>query len=300
MNVLAFTPTHGDALKRETVESVRSQDWGGTLHHEISRHNPHTAADRWRNVQAQFVRARDMALSGDYDALWLVEHDMDVPPDAIAKMAATDADVVYGVYLFRHRSYTISAFRYENNRNIGMSLMQYPAELERAKRAGEWEVSGVGFGCTLIRTDVLKRIPFRGGVKGNRYPDTPFSQDCVTAGIRQVARFDVPCLHWCEDTSKWLHPYVHSIGKMMQVEALQTVNINVKGQTIRLVEGENAELPVDAAHDAERAGFVRIIASAAEIKAQAQADDSADKVEKRTPAKSRTSARKRTNRAKAS
>lgn len=294
MNVLAFTPTYGDALRSETVESVAGQEWGGTLHHEISRHNPHTAADRWRNVQAQFERGRQMALDGDYDALWLVEHDMQVPPDAIAKMAATDAQVVYGVYLFRHRSYTLSAFRYEGDRNVGMSLMQYPAELAAAMAAGQWQVSGVGFGCTLIRRETLQRVEFRGGIEGNRYPDTPFAQDCVRLGIRQIARFDVPCLHYCPDLKQWLHPYQHAVGELMRVEVLQSVNLNAAGKTVALVAGEEAELPVDAAHDAERAGFVRIIASAAEIKAQAQADDPADKVEKRTPAKRRTSARKRT------
>lgn len=288
MKVLAFTPTFGDALMGETVESVASQRWsGGTLHHEISRHNPHTGADSWRNVQAQFVRGREMFLAGDYDAMWLVEHDMQVPPDALAKMAVTDAPVVYGVYLFRHKSYTVSAFRYDNDRNVGMSLMQYPQELRQAKAAGQYRVSGVGFGCTLIHRPVLERIEMRGGIDGNRYPDLSFAHDCLREGFVQIARFDVPCLHYCPEMDMWLHPYNHAVGELVKVEVLQTVNVNAAGQTVRLIAGEEAELPTETARDAERAGFVRIIASAAEIKAQAQADEPADKVTKRTPTKRR-------------
>lgn len=288
-NVLAFTPTYADAMRQETVRSVAAaiESFEGTAHHTISKHNPFGPGD-YRNVQAQFERAWDLCLAGDYDALWLVEHDMQVPLHALQTMYYTDAPVVYGVYLFRHKSWTISAFRYDNNVNIGMSLMQYPLEIEQAWQAGQWEVSGVGFGCTLIRRDVLERIKPRGGTDNNKYPDLTFGLDCIRSGVKQVARFDVPCLHWCEDVRMWLDPMKHAVGKLMKVSALQNVIVNANGQTVRMEAGNEYELPADVASDAERAGFVRIIASAAEVKA-AQ-DEKPDEVIKRTPKRKATKA----------
>lgn len=288
-NVLTFTPTHGSAMRAETVGSVNEAiaAFGGTAHHEVSRHNPFGPGD-WRNVQAQFERGRELCLAGDYDALWTVEHDMVVPRHALQAMYYTNAPVVYGVYLFRHKSWTLSAFRYDNDVNVGMSLMQYPQELEQAWQAGQWDVSGVGFGCTLIRREVLEAIPFRGGTDAIKYPDLPFAQDCIRAHVRQVARLDVPCLHWCEDVRMWLDPKLHSVGKLMKVEALQSVNVNAHGQTVHMDAGSEYELPAEVAHDMERAGYVRVIASAAEVKA-AQADEKPDAVTKRTPIKAKAS-----------
>ncbi len=285
-NVLTFTPTFGGAMRAETVGSVSEaiDAFDGTANHEVSYHNPHGPGD-WRNVQAQFERAWGLCLAGGYDALWLVEHDMQVPRHALQTMYYTNAPVVYGVYLFRHKSWTLSAFRYDNDVNVGISLMQYPAELEQAWQTGEWDVSGAGFGCKLIRRDVLERIKPRGGTEADRYPDLPFARDCVQQHVRQVARMDVQCLHWCEDVQMWLHPKIHSVGKLMLVDVLQSVNLNAQGQTVRLVAGEQAELPEDVAHDAERAGFVRVVASAAEVKAETMADE---KPAKRAQAKSKT------------
>ena len=87
----------------------------------------------------------------------------------------------------------------------------------------------------------------------------------------------------------WLHPKIHSVGELMLVEALQNVNIGAQGQTVHMEAGKEYELPVDVAHDAERAGFVRVVASAAEIKAAKVADEKPDAVTKRTPIKSKAS-----------
>ena len=50
----------------------------------------------------QSTMKRSMALAGGFDALLLVENDMILPPDALLKMAAVDADVVCGLYVNRH------------------------------------------------------------------------------------------------------------------------------------------------------------------------------------------------------
>ena len=48
------------------------------------------------------MRRGQWRFAGGFDALLLVENDMILPPDALLKMAAVDADVVYGLYVNRH------------------------------------------------------------------------------------------------------------------------------------------------------------------------------------------------------
>jgi hypothetical protein len=254
--VLLYVPTYADALLPETVASVEAQVFDGTLTVEYGQHNVgETARER---ILANQRNARRMVLDGDYDALMFVEHDMSIPANAVQRLADTDAPVVYGVYLFRHRSYMLNAFRYENDRNLGMSLMNYPDDLATAREAGIWPVSGTGFGCTFIRRDVLKQIDFRCGEDGP-HADMIFSRDCLQAGIRQVARFDVPCLHYCPEAGKWLNPEGDALGTLTEVEALQAVNIAPRGVLHRLEVGKRYELPTDTVGDYVRAGFVVVI-----------------------------------------
>ncbi len=251
--LLVFTPTYGDALRPETVASVNAQQFDGSLTHEISYHNPYPIGDM-RNVTAQYQRARDLLLAGDYDALLTVEHDMVLPPDAAQRLWDTDAPVVYGVYMLRHGSNVLNLWRYTGGRNLGMSLSLYPDELRRARRAKTWRVSGVGFGCTLIRREVLERIPFRQDPSGNA-PDIPFALDCLQRGVVAVGRFDVACGHI--EGGKVLKPYVNG-GIVARAYALQDVTVNVEGESRRLVKDRYYTLPLPVAGELARAGYVRL------------------------------------------
>ena len=255
-NVLVFTPTYSTLLRSETIQSVAGQDFAGTWTHEISRHNPHD--DAGLNVWAQYRRGRDMALAGGYDAMLTVEHDMMLPSYALERLYATNAPVVYGVYLLRHKSYTINAYRYENDRNIGMSLMHYPLELAEARAAGVWKVSGVAFGCTLIRREVLKQYAFDINPH-HRYPDMDFAEWCIRNNVKQLARLDVECLHYCPEDGRWLEIGKHEMGQIIKVRALQSVTAYVVDRTVRMEQGNEYELPVRGIDDLQRAGFIEIV-----------------------------------------
>ncbi len=206
MRVLAFTATYGAGPRAETLKSVAALAWDGLLEHVVSWHNPYPEGDP-RNVTAQMERGRRLALDGNYDALFSVEHDMRLPVNALQRLWAVGAPVAYGVYAFRHGSPILNAYeRYAApSRNIGESLSLHPRALTRALGLVVVEVSGVGFGCTLIRRAVLERIRFRNRDGEHNGADVNFAMDCLAGGFRQMADFGVPCGHW--DGQRWLEPY---------------------------------------------------------------------------------------------
>lgn len=259
--ILVYTPTFTDealgvGLQAETVESVKALDFDGDLEWVVSDENPHPGRDM-KNVQHQFEKGRGLAIEGDYDALMLIEHDMIVPPHAVQALWDTDAPVVYGSYVFRHKLGWVNLFQYVGKNNIGMSLTLYPKDMQWARQAGEIEVSGAGFGCLLLKRTVFTNIPFRD--TGNA-PDLPFAYDCVTRGIKQMGRTDVECGHIDTDNNNViLWPYREGFGIVARVEAMQSVNVNDEGQTLRMVKGERYSMSIGAAKDLERAGYARII-----------------------------------------
>ena len=208
-----------------------------------------------RNILTQYQRAWELALAGGYDALLTVEHDMVLPANALQRLYNTDAAVVYGVYMLRHGTKTLNAWQYVNNRSMGMSLSLYPAELNRYRRRGWGRVGGVGWGCTLIRREILTRISPR-YTDDTDAGDIRFSIDCLHAGIKMIARFDVPCLH-IEPDGTVLHPYRNG-GIVSRVLALQAVTVNSEGQTIAMKPGSYYSVPPDLASDLQRAGYVTI------------------------------------------
>jgi hypothetical protein len=259
MTVLIFTPTHEDGPRPETVESVSQQTFTD-YHHEISWLDNPLPGRRMENVIAQYQKAWKMALAGGYDALLTVEHDMILPANAVQKLYETDSPVVYGVYMLRHGIPTLSAWQYINTTNLGMSLSLYPKEVIAARKQGWARVCGVGWGCTLIRREVLERVNVR-STGGGDAGDMAFATDCVRANILQIARFDVPCKHIMPDGTI-LDPYRGGI--VARVLALQTVNARVGQQSLPMKKDRYYTIPPEDAYELQRAGYVKITNAAVE------------------------------------
>lgn len=256
MTLLVFTPTIGNEMRPETVSSIKAQVTDVPHVWEVGYHNPFPG-QKMRNVVAQYQRARDLCLAGDYDAMLTVEHDMVLPPDAIQKLYHTDAPVVYGVYMLRHGAYTLNAWQYINDRNLGMSLSLYPDEVKRYREQGWGRVCGVGWGCTLIRRPVLERLQIHSANEADA-GDLTFATECLRAGFVQIARFDVPCDHIDDRSGRILKPFSQGGGAVGRVYVLQSVTANVNGQSVPLKVGRYYTLPPDVAKDLARAGYVRI------------------------------------------
>lgn len=207
--VLVYVPTYTGTGHPMAESSALSLQFDGIIDVEIvdGAERFGWPQDKSGNLLEQQQNARQLAIGGDYDWLLFHENDMLVQPDVVTKMVALDADVVYSPYMFRHGRPIISAFRYENDHALGMSLTNYPDELRQAWIDGVVRVSGAGFGCTLISRKVFTAIDFRRD-KHTGYADLPFARDCLAAGFTSMALFSSPSLHY--DGEKWLSTGGHS------------------------------------------------------------------------------------------
>lgn len=250
--LLVFTPTFGDGPRPETLEAIDRLRFDGELVREVSWHNPFPGADNMRNVTAQYQRAHDLVIFGSFDALLCVEHDM-VPPRHAAQTLWDDGgQVVYGVYRLRHGDVVINLFAKEG-RTIGTPLSMLPAEMRKGRAAGRMEIAGLGFGCTLMRRDVLEKIRFR-DEHGNA-PDVPFAEDCLRRGVAQFGRFDVPCGHIAEGVL--LEPYTEE-GIAARVYALEDATLESKGEPYFIERGRYYTVPPSDALRWRAGGYVRI------------------------------------------
>jgi hypothetical protein len=250
LHLLVFTPITPGGLRPETVASIVGQQTRQRVDWEIGRCNPHPGRDM-RNVLAQYNYGRELCLSGPYDALLTVEQDMVIPSHTIEALCDTPAPVVYGTYLLRHNDPVLNAWQYIGNKALGMSLDRYPAELAGYRKGGVGRVSGVGFGCTLIRRSALEAIPFRQDM-GDHAPDMPFAFDCVRQGITQLARFDVRCGHYHEGAIL----DIDMAAATVTVTVLQPVNILLGGRGVALTVGMQVELPPKQAQTLAGLGYV--------------------------------------------
>lgn len=252
--LLIFTPTYADGPRPEMLGGVSQQTFTD-FHHEVSWLDNPLPGRKMENVIAQYQKAWRMALDGGYDALLTLEHDMVIPANAVQRLWNTDAPVVYAVYMLRHGIPTLSAWQYINNRALGMSLSLYPDEVRKGRQQGWLEVCGVGWGCTLIRREVLEKVTVRStGVSDAG--DLAFATDCVRGGIRQIARFDVPCEHIMPDGTV-LHPYRGGI--VARVLALQTLNARIGRESKPLKKDRYYTIPPEDAIELARAGYVKIM-----------------------------------------
>lgn len=224
----------------------------------ISKNNPYPAGE-YANVLHQYRAAEVLIHERGYRALFCVEHDMWVQEDALDKLDEVDAPVVYGLYMLRHHKPVVSAFRAIKAAYPDMPLTYYPDELREAYKQDVIQVSGAGFGCTLIRRDALELIPFREADSGNPIPDMPFAQDCMRLGVKQMCRMDVRCGHYHKGAWLWPDPE-EEVCEMVKVLILQDFNAS-DGRALRC--GETVSMGEGMVADYERAGFVRRISEPA-------------------------------------
>jgi 2-polyprenyl-3-methyl-5-hydroxy-6-metoxy-1,4-benzoquinol methylase/GT2 family glycosyltransferase len=101
--------------------------------------------------------ASDYCIKNEYDFLMFVDYDIILPIDALTRLYYSNCDIVSGVYLQRNLVKKIpEIFKYsvpgKSLVHVDMNFINNGNEIET--------IGGCGFGCVLIKTDVLKTIGY--------------------------------------------------------------------------------------------------------------------------------------------
>jgi len=145
--------------------------------------------DQVRNLIAHWAQ--------HYDYLFAIDSDMGFARDTLAKFLAHDVDMVSGLYIQRiPGTHTIEL--YEHNGFGGMSNIPYG----KIKDRGLVEIAGCGFGCVLIKSEVIRGIGYPQfeyhsalDHKDTVSEDTVFCRKALDRGFRIWADTSVKCRH---------------------------------------------------------------------------------------------------------
>lgn len=247
--VLVFCPLNPNMprLWGRTVQSIFRLEWDAPLDwYFVANHNPYE--NPYENVTLNYNRARAAVLDDGYDALFCIESDMIVPPNALTDLVHVNADVAYGLYVWRHGRRKWSAYSQVGPKS-GVSLSDEP-ERGRAAWGKVVNVAGVGLGCTLIRRDVLEILEFRLYPEDYQFPDSPnlrprqafccdwlFALDCQELGFVQKAHLGVVCGHqaykpWPQIL--WPDP---AAEKLYTIESLSPLPLAAEGEKVKMHVG---------------------------------------------------------------
>lgn len=220
-NILCVTPCV--KLGPDTLRSIFTQTYTGSIDHHFSRHNPLKVPPH--NIVAAYQRLRPLFLAGDWTHMWIVEDDILPPPAALDKLLAVEADIAYGCYCFRKGTPVVNVMRASTDD----PLTNEPARWAKEFNGGRViDCTGLGFGCTLIRRHVLERFELR-TQGGGGDADTWLARDAVAAGLTQRADLSVVCGHMKPDgTTLWPaadKPFYRKVGvsvpKLAKFRALE-------------------------------------------------------------------------------
>ena len=205
MKILIAVPTF-ETIYADTYKSIWDLDKGG---HEV-------CFDSVRGYDVATARNRiaQKAISMNADYVLSVDNDVVLPPDALTLLLEGEEDVVLGYYAHRNADN-----RYNGRTCIcklkdehGKEYYNYPLESEYTAKelaalaesgTHRIEVHGGGMGCSLIRTDVFRRLsyPWYDWVnygdnnRGMLSEDLYFCQLCHISGIPVKADTRVGCGH---------------------------------------------------------------------------------------------------------
>lgn len=193
-------PGETTSLYWDALGTIFRQEWDGQLDHFLQNGGDDPQA-RNECCTRKASEAREYALNNGYDAILFADHDMLLPQDALRRLWATGAPIAYGLYVLRHArdGYRWSAAVSVEERSW-QSLTDWPA-LARDAWGKVLPVAGMGFGCTLIRREVLKALPMRW--YEHAAVDWALALDAQQLHYAQVCDLGVICGHRSENRIYW-------------------------------------------------------------------------------------------------
>ena len=193
--VLVYCPLHpGYGVRQQTLKSIFGLLWPGEM--TIAFGRSASTIEDYSDIMRKYQQARRMVLGGGFDALLTIEADMIVPELALDRLASLDADVAYGLYCSRRQRHDWLVFTVVKEREAS----HLDKESCRAFYGCAIDSAGIGFGCTLIRREVLEELDFR-MPSGGPATDWFFALDCLEKGYRQISDLGTVCGHMVDDKS---------------------------------------------------------------------------------------------------
>jgi GT2 family glycosyltransferase len=148
MGKILIAVPHGGAMEIETFTSIYNMQ-------RPEGHEVEFKAFYGYNIDHIRNAISDHAIKGGYDSVLFIDSDMSIPRDSLVRMLSANVDIVSGVYVKKN-----------DDKKIPVAMIK---ELGREPRyltpdeisgKGMMEVDAVGFGCVLVKTEVLSRIGY--------------------------------------------------------------------------------------------------------------------------------------------
>ena len=149
--------------------------------------SPPSRKPSWAGLVECQNRILDEFLKGSADFLWLVELDVEVPPDAFRKLRSLDVDLACG-YVRRHNGDGLILGFLDDN----MRVWYLPESAVRGNVLSGWVMAGTS--CVLIKRRVFES-GFRFGYQQNVTPDILFMYQIQSLGFEAKVHGDVLCGH---------------------------------------------------------------------------------------------------------
>lgn len=152
------------------------------------------------NVPEMRESVADAVIAGDYDAVMWMDSDMVFPEDVIERLlrqlnANEDADGVTGLYTYKKPPYMPHVYgRLDEKTGLFDINSSFPMD-------EPFFVAGAGFGCLLLRTEALKRVPkprFRMEFDGTKLVAGEDLMFCRDAKTKLILDPSVSCGHLSE------------------------------------------------------------------------------------------------------
>lgn len=146
-------------------------------------------------------------LNGDYDFLLLLESDLVPEKHILRKLVANDlfvCGVPYYIGFGNNKTLCVFFNKKKDNVDVWGTRLITPVEISEFVKDGKLQkVHGVGFGCTLIRRDIVERFPFWNDERfEDKHSDVYFYMDLNNNGIPVYVDTSLFVKHYPSDWKK--------------------------------------------------------------------------------------------------
>lgn len=184
---------------QECLENLVGPSFG--THGVKYYHGDQEALSHRENLAIKHNQMRADVIEGGYSHLMLIEADMVFPVDSMRRLLEIDTDVAYGLYVARLKPRMWLCFQ-----EISQTLF-YSVSADRERAVSLWgqvvPSKGMGFGCSLIKREVLEQISFRINHRNNMADDLPFCLDVEAARFESKHDLGLICGHINGDKVLW-------------------------------------------------------------------------------------------------